>query len=156
MRAMTGPAKMMALQRYSLKLQINRTLELSDRQNAVLHSWSYYAIFAWFDDNVALMYGALGNWLYVIRTCASLFFPTLIAPDSHTFVYAFEVWLFYDLFWIGLIFLFVSIYAASFSVLYSVLFIMFCFVLAFERWSVRWNGKWWNNERHTQWEKNSN
>ena len=75
MTATMVPMKMRALQRYSLKLQINRTPISNDMQNAVSNSLSCYAIFVWFDDSVAV--NALGNWLYVIRTCSSLFSPTL-------------------------------------------------------------------------------
>lgn len=143
---MTVPGKRMASQRYSLKLQINRTLErMSDRQNAVLHSWSYYAIFAWFDDDIVAMYGALGNWLYVIRTCASLFFSTLIALDSHTFVYAFEDWLCFGLFWNGLFFFF-SIYMQLFLWVLLYFLLVYCI---FKRLFVRWIGKWWNNLKLT-------
>lgn len=107
MRATMVPAKMMALQRYSLKLQINRTPVSSDRQNAVSYSTWCYAIFALFDDDIDRRRGAaaLGNWLFVIHTfCASLFFPTLLPLDLHAFVYAFAIWLFFDLFWMTFLF----------------------------------------------------
>lgn len=76
--------KTRALQRYWLKLQINRTQISNDRQNAVLYSLSCYAIFVWFDDSIAI--NALGNWLYVIHTCPSLFLPTLKSLYLYAFI----------------------------------------------------------------------
>lgn len=82
------PMKMTASQRYSLKSQTNRTSISNCRQNAVSYSWSYYAIFAWFDDSIAMY--ALGNKLYVIRTCPSLFLQALLLKSLC--LYAFVCW----------------------------------------------------------------
>lgn len=137
-------AKMMALQRYSLKLQINRTPVLSDRQNAVLHSSWCYAIFAWYDYNMA-MYdgdGALGNWLFVIHTCASLFSPTLLPLDLHAFVYAFGVWLVFDLFWITFFATVFFVCVLNSDVFFFYLFLNVCL------YSLKWQMMWTISKSH--------
>lgn len=127
MRATMGPAKMMAWQRCSSKWQTGRTPESSDRRSAVWQSSWCYAIFAWFDDNIAMYrrVGALGKWLFVIRTCTSLFSPTLTPLDSHAFVYAFAVLLFFDLFWMALLCSRLFIFVLN-SVFFLIWFDLFC------------------------------
>lgn len=84
MTATMGSVKTMVSQRYSLKSQINHTQISNDMQNVVWNSLSCYVIFVWFDDIFA--WYALGNKLYVIRTCPSLFLQTLKSLYLYAFV----------------------------------------------------------------------